>query len=65
MSAKLSDVLKTIQSIQEIYKFPAEQTFIELDRENLSRAPQVSLHTMDEDGFDILISKKVVGDDFI
>jgi len=62
MSAKLSDVLKTIQAIQEIYKFSAEQTFIELDRDNLSRAPQVSLHTMDENGFDILISKKVVSE---
>lgn len=59
MSAKLSSVLLTIQKIQEIYPFKAEDTFIDLDRENLSRRPQVSLHTMDENGFDILISKVV------
>ena len=59
MSAKLSDVLLTIQAIQEIYPFKAEDTFIDLNRENLSRTSQVILRTMDEEGFDIQIAKVV------
>ena len=59
MAAKLSDVLLTIEKIREIYQFPAEQTFMELGRDDLTRTPKVSLHTMDENGFDILIAKKV------
>lgn len=64
MSAKLSSVLRTIEQIKEIYPFEAEQTFMDLDREDLSRRPQVSLRTFTDEGFDIQVRKLVTDENY-
>jgi len=59
MSARLLDVLETIKGIEGVYPFQADKTFMELDRDELSRLPRVALHTVDENDYDILITHLV------
>ena len=56
---KLSSLLKTIQEIQEIYPFKAEETFVRVDEDPLSRLPIVELKTLDVDDNVVTISRKV------
>lgn len=57
---KLSDLLLTIQEIQGEYPFSAEDTFIDIERDGLTRKSKVTLFTITDAGFEVTI-KRIVG----